>query len=497
MKVDSHKRGRFVVFAALAFIGFGLGIGIRSLSGKKEITEANGPSRDDGRLLEERLQSSSAAAEAIQASLGEAGGTPDLEQVMQTDGLERYAAISRYLLNASGDECRDLYNAMEAQGELDHYFWDMIFLRWAEVDPLSAVKFGKKTSAAMWAWAKNDPDAALEYGLVHNQGSEVLRAISQDDAAKGIELLRKYPQLATRTVWEGVIGGLESANPQAAVEFALDHNVSMYNSMKNWAVNDPEGALDFALDQKDPERRMKSLEQVLDKISENNPARAFAVIEDLPMGKIREDLRNRILAVSVETDPDITIESVRAVASPRERREALRYMTSKIVHSDPDRALELLAESRTESGGIDGDIVSPIGAALARTRPEAALRFCQDSPNDRKTGSMAQQVASHWVKEDPMVASKWIRDQPAGEARDMMVRGVVDGLANGPEPDFSSAAIWANSLNPEGGGQWGELRSVMDRWLKVDREAALRELSSEWMPAEAREFYQSQTLESN
>jgi hypothetical protein len=487
---------------AWVLIGLGIGLWGRIEIGRFEVKE-DAESLPLGNVLfaapsAKTEDGKNVPSQKVAETLAAFDPAPMMLDVLNAVGLDRYAKISRFLAGATAAECEALYKALDERNELSHHFMDMINLRWAEIDPLGALKDG--SSAAVWAWAKSDPEAAFAYALEKDKSmaGEVLRAIAQDSAVEGEAMLHAHPELGQSTVWEGMVSALFETNPRAAAEYALAHGVDLDGTLKRWADTDPEGALEFALAQADPRDKAKSLDEVLGKIAQSDPARALAVIAELPPGGMRKNLQDDFLKRAARDDSAMATDWARALPFESERLNALRVVATEVCPRDPDQALGLLVETISLDANEDPFAglgqYEDLGRALAVTRPVETMTALLASG----AGAYAStQMAQFWVQTDPTQASTWIGRQPQGPQRDAMVTGMVNGMLQAGNPDFDSAAVWALWIPAPTPGdasdrQWPVLQQVFTQWLAHDRAAALAAMAHEGMPLQVRSMYKDE-----
>ena len=422
-------------------------------------------------------------AALIAEALAEAGDPPSIDALLATRGFDRYEKLARFLATADAEDCKTIYTKWSYPKSMSHHCMDMILLRWAEVDPDGAMK--KNRSAALWAWAKSDPNAALARGLANNNATSVIRAIGQDDPERGLELLRQNPAFATSTSWEGIVTGLGRTDCRAAIELALHTGVDLDGTVSQWVERDSHGALAYALALDDPRQRRRVLTEFFAKLEEKDPERVASLIAELPVGKMREDLRRSLLESFANSDLNRALGIAESIEGSRERSSALRHVAAQIAMSDPDAALEILAMSGSAE---DTSIPDGLVSALVSLRPQETLKLCRDHEHGAEMWELAQSAARGWVRDDPEEASVWIAEQPEGAVRDMMVRGLVDGITQySTDPDYSAAAIWALTLDQR--RHSSVLTNVFRQWIQADRPAALEGLQMDGIPARIRQRY--------
>lgn len=308
----------------------------------------------------------------------------------------------------------------------------LLFGRWAETDPLSAMAYSDKMGmAGMFAkptilqgWASTDPENAAKYFAEHP---------------------REFAMMGM-----GPMGGGRNGGSGASVIAA------------EWAKSNPEAALAWAqtLKGNDKDQAMSS---VVREISMTNPQKAVQLAATME-GEARTNAYESIAAqwgARNFSEAEAWIKSLPADQQDAAMASAIRSLASQ----NPQAASTKIA------GMADGDAKSrAIGEVVdtwSRQDPKSAAAWLS-SQNTESTGRAMRELMGNWARQDDAGALAYLTSQPAGEARDEATQAYV---WSNRSSDPKSVIALAESIGNEEDRQRAVGVAAM-QWMQTDPEAA-------------------------
>lgn len=439
----------------------------------------------------------------------------------------------------------EMAQSMEAEsGQNASWMLRNIFRTWANNDPEAARHAAlalpegqskvRALSGALGEWMADDPVGALNWldslpadGTVYNSRKEVFRQFlsSNFDTAKAFIAQRSDPlerrevlssmyfgNFAWRMEFEEIEGVYEWLGEVSSGE-TYDRKVSdLIQSMVN---ADPGRAIDFAMNLPPGNARMNALAQLGSKLAQQDPAMAIALAENM----VYDDEKDRVLrhmawqisrygaeqaAELVAASPDAAVQKglaqqitgewskydragalawAESLEDDQVRNDALRPVFGNWIQADPQGALDYLQNSVEE--GKQQNYLSNAFSQWTRQAPEDAVSWLARLPESFSDArpNIYGQVASAYVRHDPMAASEWIASLDDGPERDRSVETLVNSISrNDPEAGF----LWAATVKDKGRRSNTLNRSVRE-WVKTDPEAAYEAVRKANIEAEEKE----------
>ncbi len=241
-------------------------------------------------------------------------------------------------------------------------------------EPASAKTTGHKSLADI---LKNTNAATRTQEL-----EEFARNLPPSEIANALKQLRKMPEGSSRNLATGLL-------------------------VAHWIATDPEGALQFATQNRD-------------------------------FDYIASDVFQQYAAGDVQA----ALTRAQAISDPNTRYQALRGVLSYMADSDPLAALQLA----TTLGNFAGNepLSQMIYRQWAQTDPQGAAAAAAQASADGGWRSPVNQVLRNWAGQDPLAAIAWTTSQvdPSMQARDI---GQI--VRQWGRDDEAGAANWVNSLN--------------------------------------------------
>ena len=418
----------------------------------------------------------------------------------------------------------------------DRLLLDIVYQRYAELDPASAAQWVvtaktgpdfspfnfAKLAIAHWvkkdpntvaAWlkamenrafatglstqmlselAKVDPAAALRtFGPdLWNNGKNVwslrpaLTLWAQRDPAAMLAWVLAQPRKNDRQLgwWIGEISA--GANPQALLAIIIAQpslparESTMRQVLEKWSLKEPAAALAWAQSIPDRHQRNELLEQLSYQDTDGNHKQILSFALALPEGKNRIERIGDLLGNWAGRDPTSTLAWIRdqkdpAVAAAAPAAQAA--ILGAIARDEPQTAIaewQALADEKTKR-----EAISLIIKSWSETDPGAALRWLETQPNVLATsglaGHYAHQALYPWSLKEPEAALRWAEAQPQQKA--YYLQGLSGDLRNKADRATVSdlyTKITDPTLRTE------VLTAHVREWLTKDRPAAQAWLES-------------------
>lgn len=320
-----------------------------------------------------------------------------------------------------------------------------------------------RITAFFKAWAHLDPMAALksaiEFQTVEARESALSATIGGADAtavgslAKAINNLPAdaIPPLDKSRLLGSAIAKWAQVDAPAAAEF-LNHSpvagmgftMAFYEVAQNWAANDPEAAMNWAIEHSSGPRGTSALTGAINgwwqkdhaaaeayavahagspegqqfitaiasEMARQDPRKAAAWINGLPTSESRRQGYTMIAVQWAMNDPKAASEW--AATLPNELMPAaLDSSISFWAQNDPQAAGQWVG---TLGGAARDQAASIYSTVVAQRDPAAAMTWALSISDPSLRDRSIQQVASQWKERDPEAANAWIRNSSLGEA---------------------------------------------------------------------------------
>lgn len=307
------------------------------------------------------------------------------------------------------------------------------------------------------AWAHLDPSAALKAALdfksVETRETAIGATIGGADATAAAALTESIdslpadllPAILKSALLGSAIGKWAQVDAPAAAEFlnkstaaGMGFTLAFYDVAQNWAANDPESAMNWAIEhstgprgpsavtgaitgwwQKDhaaaeayaaahadgPEGR-QFISAIANEMARQNPRQAAAWVNNLPTPEARRDGYNMVAIQWAMNDSKAASEW--AASLPNELMPAAIDSTISFwAQNDPQAAGQWVQTL----GGAARDRAAAAYSNVVTQRDPAAAMTWASSINDSTVRDRAiQQVASQWKERDPAAAQAWIQN---------------------------------------------------------------------------------------
>ncbi len=351
----------------------------------------------------------------------------------------------------------------------------------------------------------------------------------QWDAQDSIAFLQAIEKLGVQEI-AAMMLDIEKLDPTDPRRYRLSHALG-----KRWALIDPDGAWDAAMQTTDKNMKRQMIGSVIGAISRSDLGKARQMLSGItdPPAKqaalyaylnqaVEADPNEAFRVLSSESvesqgyghyqtlfqkwakdDPEAAIAKLNSIKGTSNRQQALQGITSALVTSDPQRALALL--DGMPPGQNRGNVLASITSAWMRQDSDAAIvwinnlpaadktkalqngcwqliqedpakaaKFLSSLPANSQTSYQFSNLASQWAQQDLDAAQKWVESLPAGRTREQAMNGIIGNLAQ-TDPVKAAAILGDSVVTNQNSNQVG---MIVGAWIKTDQKAALAWLES-------------------
>ena len=378
-----------------------------------------------------------------------------LDDILETIQAGRFGPLVEFLPKATVTDLQaiiaedDFYSFGEQDG-IEHFGTarNMALLRWAEIDPEGAFRFGINrdleqggfrlgdSTAVLAKWLQADTKAAAKAfeNLPGRRRVELMRELVDLNRDAAAALAAALPRLAW-VVTEQLTEPWNTMKTPADAEWRLAKLLSKYprSEPENDARHQIYAAFKIfaAQDHAETVARAETLPwpafraEILSMLYENNLPKSTT----LPLGELRTHALFQEAEKLTSRDPEAAILKLRNAVPGSERDAIYQAVSRNLAGSDPWRLLDIIASL---SGYLDvGD--GGFGRALefaGRDDPQRALAALARLASNGEARGGAKNILAGWVQKDPVAAIRW-----AGKAGIRIDES--DGLTNaagGPAP---------------------------------------------------------------
>lgn len=462
------------------------------------------------------------------ATAGLSASSPNLKSNDTADSLlalgdhDLYGRLALWLLDAPADEMAAFWENYRSRPGRDSWVTDLLFSQWTRLDPQGAIAAAAGTGSEgipWWAWAMNDPMAALAAVKGNSPGMAafVMRAIGQFHPEIAQRVLAENPELDGPNGLQGIAHGIARDDPEAAMEFMRLHGINYdTDSLERWTRLDPKAAFEWLKQNLrstfyDPNR-----EALVNVLKRQHPELLTELAASTPPGSLRRQLEAAAFSHLLEEKPEEALAQARASESPRLTAERLAEVGRSLVKDNPQKALELFNEmlqtcpdatqhtlyTRMPDGTansigrpvagvselIDGllgwDPQALMAAAMAGNRPASPSGEGDGDAPAGEDARTADFVGRAWLMQDTAGFSAWLDQQEAGPARDRATLMLGSKLTE--TGDYAAAASRLPDIT-DATGQQNLAMSFFPQWIRSEPAAAAAWLEKTDLPEETRQ----------
>lgn len=329
------------------------------------------------------------------------------------------------------------------------------------------------------AMAEADPEAVLDEMLAGKRSMHetmeaysALQALASRDMDKAMEYLERIRNPQHRRMLASVVGqALAQADPQRALAWALENDPGMRRGLyiemiSSIAATDPELAIETANRLPAGMQRRQAFKMAVMAISQQDPARAVALLDQVEQREMRVDVARNLSMVWMQNDPDAAMTWMMTRDST-ERRALLSMAASQLAQTDLETALQWLPRLDEESQRMWRMQIAPHIAMQGSV--EEAQRFIRrfEGTDDypELLASTIQGVAQVDLRAAIAMADTMM---PGGSERDMLYGGLI-GMFGHQDPQ-QAVTMLASITDEEQRAQATAMIAM--QWSRYDAEAA-------------------------
>jgi hypothetical protein len=310
----------------------------------------------------------------------------------------------------------------------------LLFGRWAEVDPTSAMAFsstmgftgGFVRPTILQSWASVDPANAAKYFE---------------------ENPRQFAMMGMMGGGRGPMGGQTGASIIAS----------------EWAKQDPAGALAWANTLTTD--KSQALGAVAGEVAKDDPKKAAEMLASIGTGS---DLGSAYRSVA-ERYGATNFSEARAWINTLPADEQSRALASAIGGlSDKDPAAAAAEAARLEEGDTKDRVIPTIIGDLARTNPKAAADLLVKQASEEAKREGVGELMPSWVNQDPAAALNFATSLEPGEVQDSAIQSWVFHNNTAPPADTIKVAEKISDENDRN----RTISFTAMRWMREDEAAA-------------------------
>lgn len=380
----------------------------------------------------------------------------------------------------------------------------ILFLRLAELDPLSALTmsrmrgFGSSRSleGIIWrTWSKLDLDAAIAtakalrnpaerelaaqtmlaaYGYMGNDVTDRIEAelgvrastqsrarylysIADRSATEAFAYINSLPPAQQREAMQWLAAYLGQRDPSQASAYA--------NLISNPALRrEFEAAIAVATARLDPERILNNMPagalrndragqyvMAMQTLARSDIERALAYYNGATSPQTKQMLAGVIAAELARQDIDRAIEWAQDEEQGR-NRGLLMGVLQQLATTDPDLALSKV--DLVSNRGLRQQTLASILSVVAQSDPQRAVAYLSEISDERARAAATQTVVSQWANSDPEAAINWVLNNDVPNASHLLSQAGHTMIANDvdaamrllPRVDDETARMWRASI---------------------------------------------------
>lgn len=387
-------------------IGFMIGRNSNSTTASTEPSTAGSTSSlrsggVDGGSTSEARRSSTTSRAGVEKSGTSASGKIDPMARLQelkniADPLERTRLWLQLVDSLSPEQFEEFVAAYRAEGIPPERMGDyaMLLTAWAKVDPQAALDYATKNTGnpfarqtILAAWASYDPNSAISWAKANHKGEGanplmvgVIKGLAFQDPDLASSLLKEMPRSVERG--EALDNLLPALLQQKGLAAARDWVDSITDpALKDGAMTriadrtmqqDPEGTADWLI-ANPTENSSRRIDDALYAMASKDQTAALAYYNKLPAGDVRSN--------------------------------ALRGIINATAIENPQKAVALMD---AHSGDVNNRVVEQFVWHSFRQDPQTAVSNISRLSNAEEQERMYSRTLEWWMERDQQAATNWV-----------------------------------------------------------------------------------------
>lgn len=397
-------------------------------------------------------------------------GDLDFQEIMQLPkGAVRDAEAILWAQSASSSEIARLWKELSNDPSSTWQHRKQLMSVWIRKDRegvFAHVRASRSEEMFYRALARIDPTEAL--ARAKDRGSYVwgmtLSVIAEDDPQKAISLLSECGSQTSWSVLRGIANGLMKEDPRAALGFlnTTRERWIQVECLKRWAMDDPAGALDWAVDH-NPEGILKLVGRILEK----DPELLARKVEEMPAGRVKRDLQVARAGWILKQDPKAAIQFAKAQPIGV-RKLALSKIGAELPSEASELKMEVLQSLVQENDGKDQSAMNRVPEwimeELLRDPPAVMEIYEENAP-----ANLAPLVTD-WTRKDPEKSVAWLSKRNDHEYYDSMTTSIFFRLGLAGESLTEEQMLGLLSDLSDAGKVRSYSRQTLRDWHRRDPE---------------------------
>jgi len=304
------------------------------------------------------------------------------------------------------------------------------------------------------------PMAGMDYDALFD-AYEVIRWMNPEDVRMALdELEDATSNTQVRMVLQMMlISRWAKQDGRGAVEYAMEIKqpmqkmTAMMGGIMGWAKNDPENAYAWYQGNRDALKGGMMGKGLMDGIFFASMARqdmktAFTRLKDL--NKSDQERAIMMMSHGATTDPGQRREflaELDKIEDKKVRQSGMQGLLAQWVMQDPEGAVEFV-ESRDWEDGVGDEMRQDLASTWASLDPEAALDWRLKTLADQEDrGEAVASQFSRWMGQDPDAATAWLRKQPQDLRTDALYGATAEQLHR--NNDYEQSVQWAEQIEDQ------------------------------------------------
>lgn len=274
-------------------------------------------------------------------------------------------------------------------------------------------------------------------------------------------------------------------DPLSALDYASENTGNAFarnTILATWAGSDPNGAIAWAERNHDGEDANPWMVGVIRGLAGNDPARATALMEDLPYSRERGQALATLLPEMLGQGEDVAKDWVLGITDERLKDGAIARLAETLGREDPAGAAEWLLDNPGEGARRSMDDVLGM---WARDDTAQATSYFESLPSGELRTSALRGLASQIALDDPGAAARLL-DRHAADANDRVYQQFVWRSRRG---DPALAANYIGRIE-DVERRDRTYRRVLGRWMRDDLDGAANWIRSAELPENVAERVQ-------
>ncbi len=443
-------KSRFLFLLTLTAAGFAAGSVIRHFRGPVDEPDAVRARAGQAADVSAQAGDTSAVAAAVSNPVVAPLARPSLGELRAASMDERLALLVRWLPEATADEVAAL--AAEWFGDdlgSGGVEWQVLAVRWVEVDPVAAVAFARARTNACLSGSQRGPNP--QYTGV-TPLHPVYRALARLDPDLTLAFLSEESPNRLRNFVHDIVDWVGAEKAQAWTDSlpegeAMDL-VRVIIGMRSRAADEPAPEPAPLTAEEKIERTAKEWgkwremlpDDIAAKVAEltvSDPVQARAVLDSMPAHLGRARLEAIHVAALARTDLQAALQAAEKMSGVA-RLQAMAGIAAERARTDPAGALKLMREHGigdfSAAGLYRSQVDGPVGAsmsfsagtdvlaealkAVAAHDPAGTLQLLAETDSlhvyrnrDPFQKPLAVQLLKQWAGQDPAAAAQWVGQQ--------------------------------------------------------------------------------------